>query len=192
MLWYWPFCTHRTWLTSLLDQLPRVYVDCPPYVNPWNRHMRQARPRPMHMGGYIFVSSCMHSRSPPICPIKGHALPSLVSQSLALESSTSQNLTVTDTLDYALCHPSLDNNCHAFVSLFHLGCSRRITPHCIITAMSPGLSTTSRRLLSSTERKNHKYHHRTSDASLVFSSCPNNTPATGLHQVRRTNDLDLV
>ena len=45
---------------------------------------------------------------PPICPIKGWVLPFLVSQSLALESSTSQNLAVTDTLDYALRRPLLD------------------------------------------------------------------------------------
>ena len=64
----------------------------------------------------------MRRRLPSICPIKGRLLPSLVSQSLALELLTSQNLTVTDTLDYALHHPCLDNNRHALVSLFCLHC----------------------------------------------------------------------
>ena len=122
----------------------------------------------MHTGGYDFVSSHMCSRPPPICPIKGCVLLSLVSQSLALESSTSQNLTVTDTLDYALRHPHLDNNHHAFVSSFHSCCSRRIITHCIIITVLPGLSMTSCRLLSSTERKNHKCRHMISDATLVF------------------------
>ena len=61
----------------------------------------------MHMVGYDSVYSCMHRRPPPVCPIKGQVLPSLVSQSLALESSTFQNLAVTDTLDYALHRPLL-------------------------------------------------------------------------------------
>ena len=61
----------------------------------------------MHTVGYDSVYSHMHRRPPPICPIKGQVLPSLVSQSLALESSTSQNLAVTDTLDYALHCPLL-------------------------------------------------------------------------------------
>ena len=60
------------------------------------------------MSGNDSVYSRMRRRPPPICPIKGCVLSSLVSQSLALESSTSQNLAVTDTLDYTLCHPLLD------------------------------------------------------------------------------------
>ena len=134
------------------------------------------------MGGYNFVSSCMRRRSLPICPIKGHVLPSLVSQSLALESSTSQNLTLTDTLDYTLHHPHLDNNRHALVSLFHPCCLHHITTRSIIFTVLPGLSTTSCRLLSRAERKNHKCCCMTSDAALVFSSCPNNTPTIGLRQ----------
>ena len=47
---------------------------------------------------------------------------------------------------------------------------------------SKGLSMTTHRLLSSTERKNHIYHRMTSDATLVLSSCPNNTPTIGLRQ----------
>ena len=62
----------------------------------------------MHTSGYDSIYSRMHRRPPPIYPIKGRVLPSLVSQSLALESSTSQNLAMTDTLDYTLCHPLLD------------------------------------------------------------------------------------
>ena len=62
----------------------------------------------MHTVGYDSICSHMCRRRPPICPIKEQDLPSLVSQSLALESSTSQNLAVTDTLDYALCCPLLD------------------------------------------------------------------------------------
>ena len=83
---------------------------------------RQVRPHPKHMGRYDFISSHMHRRPPPICPIKGCVLPSLVSQSLALESSTSQNLTMTNTLDYALHHPCLENNHHAFGPLFLSRC----------------------------------------------------------------------
>ena len=55
-----------------------------------------------------------------------------------------------------------------------------------------GLSTTSHRLLSSTKRKNHICRRMTSDAALVFSSCPNNTPTIGLHQFWGTKGLDLV
>ena len=58
--------------------------------------------------------------------------------------------------------------------------------------MSKGLSTTSHRLLSSTKRKNHICRRMTSDATLVFSSCPSNTPMIGLHWFRGTKDLDLV
>ena len=128
----------------------------------------------------------MHRRPPPICPIKGHVLPSWVSQSLALESSTSQNLTVTDTLDYALHHPCLDNYCHALVSLFHSCCLHHIITHRIILAMSSGLGMTSCRLLSSTKRKNHKCHHMTSDAAVAFSSCPINTPTSMWNQRSRS------
>ena len=32
----------------------------------------------------------------------------------------------------------------------------------------------------------------TSDAALVFSSCPDNTPMIGLHQFQGTHGLDLV
>ena len=32
----------------------------------------------------------------------------------------------------------------------------------------------------------------TSDAALVLSSCPDNTPTIGLHQFRGTKGLDLV
>ena len=119
---------------------------------------------------------------------------------------------MTNTLDYALHPPRLDNNRHAFVSLFHSRHSRCIITRCIITrhiitrhiitchiitrciiiAVSPGLSTTSHRLLSSTEWKNHEHRHMTSDAALVFSSCPDNTPMKGLRQFCRTNGLDLV
>ena len=63
---------------------------------------------PTHTVGYKSVYLRMHRRPPPICPIKGQVLPSLVSQSLALETSTSKNLAVTDTLDYALHPPLLD------------------------------------------------------------------------------------
>ena len=55
-----------------------------------------------------------------------------------------------------------------------------------------GLSMTSHRLLSSTEQKNHICHHMTSDTTLVFSSCPDNTPMIGLHWFRGTKGLDLV
>ena len=146
----------------------------------------------MHTGGYVFISSHMCSRPPPICPIKGHVLLSSASQSLTLESSTSQNLTMTNTLDYALYRPCLDNNCRTFVSLFHSHCSCRITPCRIIITVLPGLSMTSCRLLSSTEQKNHKYCSMTSDAALVFSSCPDNTPSIGLCWFHRTNGLDLI
>ena len=62
----------------------------------------------MHMVGYNSIYSRMHRRPPPICPIKGRVLLSLVSQSLTLESSTSQNLAMIDPLDYALHRPVLD------------------------------------------------------------------------------------
>ena len=65
-------------------------------------HRRQERPHPMYTGGYVFVSSCMHRRPPPKNPIKGCVLPSKVSQSLALESSTSQNFSCDQPLDYAI------------------------------------------------------------------------------------------
>ena len=55
-----------------------------------------------------------------------------------------------------------------------------------------GLSMTSHRLLSSTERKNHISHCMTSDTTLVFSSCPDNTPTIGLHRFPGTKGLDLV
>ena len=55
-----------------------------------------------------------------------------------------------------------------------------------------GLSMSSHRLLSSTERKNHICHCMTSDATLVISSCPNNTPTIGLPQFRGTKGVDLV
>ena len=55
-----------------------------------------------------------------------------------------------------------------------------------------GLSTTSRRLLSSTKQKNHICCCMTSDAALVFSSCPDNTPTIGLRWFRGTQGLDLV
>ena len=55
-----------------------------------------------------------------------------------------------------------------------------------------GLSMTSRRLLSSTKQKNHICHRMTSDAALVLSSCPNNTPMIGLRRFRGTKGLDLV
>ena len=32
----------------------------------------------------------------------------------------------------------------------------------------------------------------TSDAALVFNSCPDNTPTIGLHRFRGTHSLDLV
>ena len=51
---------------------------------------------------------------------------------------------------------------------------------------------TSHRLLSSTEQKNHICCHMTSDTTLVFSSCPDNTPTIGLHRFRGTKGLDLV
>ena len=78
----------------------------------------------MHAVGYDSVYSCMCRRPSPICPIKGQVLPSLVSQSLALESSTSQNLAVTDTLDYALHRPLLDkllavHQFHYFICITH-------------------------------------------------------------------------
>ena len=58
--------------------------------------------------------------------------------------------------------------------------------------MSKGLSTTSHRLLSGTEQKNQICCRMTSDATLVFSSCPDNTPMIGLRQFRGTKGLDLV
>ena len=58
--------------------------------------------------------------------------------------------------------------------------------------MSPGLSMTSHRLLSSAKQKNHKCRCMTSDAALVFSSCPDNTPRIGLRQFRGTKGQDLV
>ena len=146
----------------------------------------------MHMGGYNFVSSCMHNGSPPICPLKGCVLLSLVSQSLALESSTSQNLTMTNTLDYALHHPHLDNNRHALVSLFHSHCSHHISTRRIIFTMPLDLSTTNHRLLSSGKQKNHKCCRMTGDTTLVFSSCPNNTPMIGLCQFWGTKGQDLI
>ena len=79
----WPFCTHRTQETSLLIH-------------------------PKHTVGYDSIYSHMPRRPPPIYPIKGWVLPSLVSQSLALEPMASQNLAMTDTLDYTLHHPLLD------------------------------------------------------------------------------------
>ena len=88
---------------------------------------RQARSHPSHTGGYVFISSCMCRRPPPKCPIKGCVLLSAVSQSLALESSTSQNF-------------SHDQ---------HPGLCRII--HRIIITVSLGLSMTISRLLSSAE-----------------------------------------
>ena len=55
-----------------------------------------------------------------------------------------------------------------------------------------GLSMSSHRLLSSTKQKNHICCHMTSDAALVFSSCPDNTPTIGLRQFRGTKGLDLI
>ena len=55
--------------------------------------MRQGRPHPTHMCGYVFVCPRMRRRPPPKSPIKGRVLPSLVSQSLALKSSTSKCVT---------------------------------------------------------------------------------------------------
>ena len=51
---------------------------------------------------------------------------------------------------------------------------------------------TSHRLLSSTERKNQMCCHMTSDATLVFSSCPDNTPMIGLHWFQGNQGLVLV
>ena len=87
----------------------RVYVECHSCDSPEDCHMRVGKnPHLTHMSGYDSVYSHMRRRPPPICPIKGQVLPSSVSQSLALESSTFQNLAMTDTLDYALCRPLLD------------------------------------------------------------------------------------
>ena len=58
--------------------------------------------------------------------------------------------------------------------------------------MSKGLSTTSHGLLSSTKRKNHICCRMTSDATLVLSSCPDNTPTIGLRRFRGTKGLDVV
>ena len=145
---YGLFCIRCTWLASPVD---------------WTRrslglsHRRQVRPHPMHTGGYIFVSSRMHRRPPPKSPIKGCVLPSKVIQSLALESSTSQNFSFDQPLDYAVASSpawqSTPCNCSLFHYSRHFCCiiSRRI-----IIVMSPGLTTTSHRLSTSTEWKNHK------------------------------------
>ena len=89
-------------------------------------------------------------------------------------------------------HSHLDNNHCTLVSLFLPHCSRCITTCRIIFAVSLGLSMTSHRLLSSTKQKNHKCHCMTSDATLVFSSCPDNTPTLGLHRFGETKGQDLI
>ena len=145
------------------------------------------------MVGYDSVYLHMRRRPPPICPIKGRVLPSLVSQSLALELSTSQNLAVTDTLDYACVVPSLTSYSLyiSFIISFVLFVLYNHLPH-HHSPCHKGLSMTSHRLLSSTEQKNHICCRMTSDATLVFSSCPNNTPTIGLRWFRGTKGLDLV
>ena len=75
-----------------------------------------------------------------------------------------QNQKVINTLDYALHHPCLDENCHTLVSLFHPHCSHYITPHHIIITMLPGLSMISHRLLSST----HYQKGKNSNCSITF------------------------
>ena len=120
-----PYVTVLTFLHSphLASQSSRLVVQGVHRLPPMHRslgslHRRQARPHPTHMGGYVFISSHMRRRPPPKCPIKGCVLPSIVSQSLTLESSTSQNLALTNTLDYAMHHPRLDNQRLAFVHHF--------------------------------------------------------------------------
>ena len=81
--------------------------------------------------------------------------------------------------------------CISFIISFALFAPYNHSPH----HHSPGhkgLSTTSHRLLSSSEQKNHICHHMTSDTTLVFSSCPDNTPTIGLCQFQGTKGLDLV
>ena len=104
----WPFCTRCTWETSLLDWLPKCTSNALRRQSWGLPYEGKARIRPTHTVGYNSIYSRMHRRPPPICPIKGRVLPSLVSQSLALELSTSQNLVMTDTLDYTLRCPLLD------------------------------------------------------------------------------------
>ena len=135
----------------------------------------------------------MCRRPPPICPIKRWVLPSSVSQSLALESSTSQNLAVTNTLDYALHRPLLDKllAVYSFIISLALFVPYNHLPH-HHSPCRKGLSTSSHRLLSSIKRKNHICRRMTSDAALVFSSCPDNTPMIGLPWFRGTKCLDLV
>ena len=81
--------------------------------------------------------------------------------------------------------------CISFIISFALFAPYNHSPH-HHSPCHKGLSTTSHRLLSSTEWKNHIWHHMTSDGALVFSSCPNNTPTIGLRQFRGTKGLDLV
>ena len=81
--------------------------------------------------------------------------------------------------------------CISFIISFTLFAPYNHMPHHHLPCRKC-LSTTSCRLLSSTGWKNHICHHMTSDATLAFSSCPNNTPTIGLHWFRGTKGLDLV
>ena len=84
-----------------IKPLSHIYVK-PKFISPWDHHIGGRQDPPMHTGGYIFVSSCMRRRPPLKNPIKGRVLPSKVSQSLGLESSTSQNFSCDQPLDYAV------------------------------------------------------------------------------------------
>ena len=81
--------------------------------------------------------------------------------------------------------------CISFIISFTLFVPYNHSPHHHLPCHR-GLSMTSHRLLSSTEWKNHICCCMTSDATLVFSSCPNNTPRIGLCQFWGTKGLDLV
>ena len=100
---------------------------------------------------------------------------------------------MTDTLDYALHRPLLDKllACISFIISFVLFVPYDHSPH-HHSPCRKGLSTTSCRLLSSTKWKNHICHRMTSDAALVFSSCPDYTPTIGLRWFQGTKGLNLV
>ena len=92
------YVTVSTFLHSLhpVSQSSRLVAPGVCHLSPTHQssgspHRRQSGPQPTHTGEYVFISSCMCRRHPPKIPIKGCVLPSEVSQSLALESSTSQN-----------------------------------------------------------------------------------------------------
>ena len=119
---YWtgcPGCTLFAPLAAILRIATWGVGKIPPYAYGWIR--------------LRILASCIGRAPTPIYPIKGWVLPSPVSQSLALESSTSQNLVVTDPGLRLASSPPWQVNCRALVSLFHLHYSHRMITCCIIT-----------------------------------------------------------